>query len=132
MTTTPKRGATETIVVMTAAGRPQSEVAAAAGVSIRTLRRRQREPAIIAAVAAAVAQGEQEALGRFSLLRSRVFDQLDVLLDHEDPGVVLRTSRLVLETGLAHRAAIANDTLTSLETAVAASLTTARTLGGVA
>ncbi len=94
-------GSTDLIVSLTAAGRPQAEVADAAGISVRTLRRRLQEPQIVVAVSAAVVQLEKEAVGRLGQLRRRAFDQLETLLLHEDPAVVLRTCRLVLDAGLA-------------------------------
>lgn len=118
-----KLGSTDLIISLTAAGRPQAEVADAAGISVRTLRRRLQEPQILVAVSAAVVQLEKEAVGRLGQLRRRAFDQLETLLQHEDPSVVLRTCRLVLDAGLAHRAAIAEDNLAHLEMAVAEGLT---------
>ncbi len=124
--TGPKVGSTDMIVALTAAGRPQAEVAAAAGVSVRTLRRRLREPQMVVAVSAAAVQLEREAVGRIGQLRGHALERLEALIGHEDPSVALRAAKLIFETSLARRAALVNDNLSYLEAAVAEGITAVR------
>lgn len=83
-----KLGST-TIISLTAAGRPQAEVAAAAGTSVRTRRRRSRKPQLLVALSAAVVRLEKEAFVRLGQLASRL-RPLRHRAVHEDPSVVLR------------------------------------------
>jgi hypothetical protein len=112
-------GGRDVIVTLTAAGRPQSEIAKRAGVSVRTLRRRQGEPGIVADVALIRVELERQAVGRLSDLREQAFARLAGLLGSDDPLVVVRVARLVLDQGLAHRAALVPDEIASLEARVA-------------
>ncbi len=117
--TTVQRGAREMIVALTVAGRPQNEVARAAGISVRTLRRRLQEPDIVEAMAAATRDREQQALGRLADLRGLAFDALHDHLRSPDPAVQARAAKLVLEQGLAHRNAFTADRFAALELSLA-------------
>jgi len=112
------RGSADEIVTGLTAGRPQKEVAAAAGISERTLRRRQNAPHMVEAVAAARADLEREALGRLSRLRDLVFGELESLLGAENSKVRLATADLILRQGLAYRTAYEQDRLRVLEATV--------------
>ena len=114
-----RHGSRDVIVALTAAGRPQSEVADAAGISVRTLRRRLEEPDLVSAVAAATLELERQAVGQLSDLRARAFSRLGALLADDDPGITLRACKLILDAGLAHRSALADDRLGYLEIRVA-------------
>lgn len=63
------RGRTHLIVSLSAAGRPLNEIASAADISIRTLRRRLQDTQIAAAIEAARLDLEREAIGRLAALR---------------------------------------------------------------
>lgn len=95
-----KLGSTNMIISLTAAGRPQTEIAGAAGTSVRTRRRRSQKQQLIVALSAAVVQLEKEAFGRLGQLASCLRPVRHRAV-HGDRSVVLRTCRLVLDPGLA-------------------------------
>jgi hypothetical protein len=86
------------MVAAAVAGRPLSEIAAAAGASVSTVQRRLKEPEIIEQLREARSQHRQEALGRLTSLRRRALERLQDLLEDDDPSLVLRTASLVLST----------------------------------
>jgi AcrR family transcriptional regulator len=96
-------------------GQSQSDIAAAAGVSVRTLRRRQREPEVIRAVAEARADQTRLALGRLSTLRCQALVELEALLNDDNPTTRLRAVRLVLEQTIAHQQSVAAERSEELE-----------------
>src|SRR5438067_5296161 len=96
-----KRGSHELIAIGLAAGLPLTEVAASAGISLRTLRRRQSDLAVIEAIAAARHEILREGAGRLASLRTSAMDQLARLLECPDPSIRLRAIRLALEQALA-------------------------------
>jgi len=97
---------TDVLLAMSVAGKPQPQIADSAGVSVRTVRRWQKHPDNIVAVAAARRDLEQAAIARLAELRERVFEVLAEHLAHGEELVQIRVAKLVLEQGIAHRSAI--------------------------
>ncbi len=96
----------DVIIAMTAAGRPQQEIADAAEMSVRTLYRRLQDPDMQADVAAAALDLERQALAQLGELRATALKQLGNLIIDADPGIRLRACKIILDSGLAHRAAV--------------------------
>jgi hypothetical protein len=114
----PQQARRETIIVMTAAGRPQAEIAEAINGSVRTVRRWQRDPSIVQAVAAAAAAREKSVLAELAVLRDRA---LTVLRDHladADPMVQYRAAKLSLEQHVVQRRVCGEDQLAAMDAAV--------------
>lgn len=109
----------ETIIAMTVAGRPQAEIALAINGSIRTVRRWQREPAVVAAVTAAAAALEQAALADCAALRDAA---LAVLRDHlasDDPVVQFRAAKAAFEQHVVQRELGREDKAAAMDAALA-------------
>jgi DNA-binding CsgD family transcriptional regulator len=112
-------GRSDVLLVMTVAGKHQEEIASSAGVSVRTVRRWQKHPDNIVAVAAARRDLEQAAIARLADLREQVFEVLARHLSHGEEDVQIRAARLVLEQGIAHRAAVQRDSYAVVEASLA-------------
>lgn len=112
-------GRNEVLLTMTVAGKSQQDIAQSAGVSIRTVRRWQKHPDNILAVAAARRDLERAAIARLAQLREHVFEVLAAHLSHGDEKVQLGAAKLVLEQGIAHRAAVSLDSHAVLEASLA-------------
>ena len=115
----PGRARQETIIAMTVAGRSQGEIAAAINASTRTVRRWQRDPAVVEAAAAAAAARQQSALADCTALRDAA---LAVLRDHlasDDPAIQFRAARLACQQHVVHRELSRQDTTAALEAALA-------------
>ncbi len=119
----------EVIISMTVAGRSQAEIAAAINGSIRTVRRWQQEPAVHAAVAAALQVREQNALAELAKLRSKACAVLDQLLDDSDRKVQLQAVKLAMDNNVAQRAAFDDERTVALEAALAQVQASTRRLG---
>ena len=114
----PQQARREMIIAMTAAGRPQAEIAEAINGSVRTVRRWQRDPSIVQAVAAAATAREKSVLAELAALRDRA---LTVLRDHladADPMVQYRAAKLSLEQHVVQRRVCGEDQLAAMDAAV--------------
>ena len=111
----PPNLSSDVLLAMTVAGKPQQEIAEAAGSSVRTVRRWQKHPDNVLAVAAAQRNLEQAAVNTLRDLRSQVFGVLAELLEDGDTKAQISAARLILEQGIAHRAALRNDSHAVLE-----------------
>jgi AcrR family transcriptional regulator len=86
-------------------GGSYAEIAAAAGVSVSTVQRRLRDPAVVAAVQEGRTQQRREAVGRLNERVSPAIDRLGELVMDEDAAIALRTIGLLL--GSAHKFSVA-------------------------
>ena len=117
----PKRkGAMSCIVAGMVAGKALTEIAVEAGVSTRTLRRRLREPDMIARVAEAQTEVQRELLGRLGTLGGQALDTLTNQMKSEDPAIQLRAAKVTLERLIAHQNAFESQRIQALELRVAA------------
>lgn len=91
-------GDVEALVAAAVLGKPLTEIANLAGVSVSTVQRRLKEPEVMAAINETRGQHRTEALGRMTDLRAQALDRLEALLGDEDPSVALRAVTLVLTT----------------------------------
>ena len=93
-------GDLEALVAATVLGKPLTEIASLAGVSVSTVQRRLKEPEVVAAITEAQGLHRAEALGRMTDLRRQALERLEGLLDDEDASVALRAATLVLTTSI--------------------------------
>jgi hypothetical protein len=91
-------GDLEALVAAAVLGKPLTEIASLAGVSVSTVQRRLREPEVVAAITEARGRHRAEALGRMTDLRGQALERLEGLLGDDDPSVALRAVSLVLTT----------------------------------
>ena len=84
------RGDEAALIAAAIRGESLAAIAAAATLSKSSVQRRLAEPHTIEAIRRGRAQLRDEAVGQLSTARSKGIGQLPVLLDHEDPDVVLR------------------------------------------
>ena len=91
-------GCDETVVVELARGRPYAEIAEVAGVSVRTIERRARDPRVLAAVAAHRAVVIEDAAAEMRVaLREAVGHVRGVLNDDAQlPAIRLKASALIM------------------------------------
>jgi AcrR family transcriptional regulator len=89
-------GDSSILIAEAVAGRSLSEIATAAGVSISTVQRRLRDPAIVTAIRETRAQHRQERVGQLNILGVDAIRKLAQLIQHEEATVSLRAIALVL------------------------------------
>jgi predicted transcriptional regulator len=116
-----KRDVDARIVVAVVQGLTRSEIAELAGISERTLRRRLKEPSLMAAVAESRAQVHAQVLGRLQQMASRALTEVEAVLTTGDPATRLRAARLVLEQCSSFRGASDDARLAAMEAAQARS-----------
>jgi AcrR family transcriptional regulator len=110
-----KKGALHLIVAGLVAGKSQAEIAAEAGVSERTVRRRQRDPDVIMAVLEAQVEVQRPQVARLSAMGGTALDCLQTQMDSDDPAVAHRASKTVLERMLVHQSALDQQRLVAME-----------------
>ncbi len=97
------KGSIPELVAAVASGRSLEETARAAGLSVSSVQRRLRDPAVVEAVEQTRAAMTQQAAGRVANLRELAFDRIGrVLVETSDEALGLRACELVLR----HAAAI--------------------------
>ena len=109
------KGATHVIVAGVVAGSSQAEVAAEAGVSVRTVRRRLRDPGVVTAILEAEAEVQRPLVARLSEMSSTALDCLVEQMASEDPAVAHRAAKTTLERMLVHQSALDQQRLLALE-----------------
>lgn len=100
-----EKGNIGVLVAAAADGRTLADVGAASGLSISSVQRRLREPAVASAVALARRDLQRQAVGRLASLRSEALDGLAALVQDEDRPVRLRAIDLALRHGLSYEVA---------------------------
>jgi AcrR family transcriptional regulator len=113
-----KHGAKHEIVGGMVAGKRLADIAAAAGISPRTLRRRLKEPAVMAAIAEAQADAHRQVAARLTGLADTALTRIGLLLEADDSATQLRAARLVLERLTVHRSVLEESRLIALEAAL--------------
>ncbi len=110
------KGSIPALVTAIATGASQPEAARLSGMSVKTVQRRLREPAVVLAIHEARAELTRQALGRISSLRDLALDRVGAILaDTESPALSLRAAELVLRFSAAGEAAWVQDKLVLLE-----------------
>jgi hypothetical protein len=110
-----KKGALHLIVAGVVAGKSQTEIATEAGVSIRTLRRRLRDPEVMTAVLEAQAEVQRPLVARLATMGSSALDCLQTQMDSEDPAVAHRAAKTTLDRMLVHQTALDQQRLLAME-----------------
>lgn len=104
-----EKGNIGVLVAAAADGRTLADIGAASGLSISTVQRRLRGPAVAGAVALARRDLQRQAVGRLASLRAQDLDGLQGLIEDEDGPVRLRAIDLVLRHGLSYEVAYERD-----------------------
>jgi len=112
----PSHGSIHRLVAAIAAGESLTVAARAAGMSVSTVQRRLREPAVLAAVVDAQADLTREAVGQLREMRSRAMARTSEILETDsNPNVVLRAAELVLRHAAAADTAWLHDHVAAQE-----------------
>jgi AcrR family transcriptional regulator len=109
------KGALHVIVTGVVAGKSQMDIAAEAGISTRTLRRRLSDPEVTSAVLEAQVEVQRSLVARLSAMGDNALDCLTSQLASDDPLVAHRAAKTTLERMLAHQAALNGQRLIVME-----------------
>jgi len=121
-----KKGRDAVVVAGVLEGLDQAEIAGRAGISERTLRRRLRDPDIIASITDARLQLHGQVVGQLQHLAFVAIEEVTNLLQLGEDRVKVAAAKLVLDQLVSQKNALDDGRIAALEVAVARTLEQAK------